>query len=40
MQAKILALKANHTWKDVDLPKDVTPIGYKRVFKIKHQADS
>ena len=40
MQAKIQALQQNNTWMLVDLPPAKNPIGCKRVYKIKHKADS
>jgi len=39
MQIEIEALNANHTWKFVDLPSNVVPIGSKWVYKIKRYAD-
>jgi hypothetical protein len=39
MQAEIKALEDNDTWTLMPLPPTKTPIGYKWVFKIKHNYD-
>lgn len=39
MQAEISALENTGTWKLVDLPPNVKPIGCKWIYKIKHHAD-
>ena len=39
MKVEIRALKNNQTWRIVDLPSEVTPIGNKWVFKIKRKSD-
>ena len=39
MKAEILALEENRTWKVVDLPDGVVPIGNKWVFKVKRKSD-
>ncbi|PNX95813.1 retrovirus-related Pol polyprotein from transposon TNT 1-94 [Trifolium pratense] len=39
MQSELNALANNHTWKIVDLPAGVKPIGSKWVYKIKRKAD-
>lgn len=39
MKAEILALERNGTWKLVDLPNGVKPIGNKWVYRIKRNAD-
>lgn len=39
MKAEIEALERNGTWKIVDLPSNVTPIGRKWVYKVIHRAD-
>ena len=39
MTLGIKALEKNKTWVLVDLPPNVTPIGNKWVYKIKHHAD-
>jgi len=39
MQAEIVALENTRTWKLVDLPPNVKPIGCKWIYKIKYYAD-
>ena len=39
MQTEIAALENNGTWKLVDLPPNVKPIGCRWIYKIKHHAD-
>ena len=39
MKAEVAALELNETWKVVDLPQNVTPIGCRWVFKIKRFPD-
>jgi len=39
MQAELNALEKTGTWKVVDLPPNVTPIGFRWVYKIKHHVD-
>lgn len=39
MDAELIALEKNHTWKVVDLPHGKTPIGCRWVYKIKHKVD-
>ena len=34
-----VAMDANHTWELVPLPHDKKAIGYKWVYKVKHNAD-
>lgn len=39
MDAEIAALQQNQTWTLVELLPEKTPIGWKRVFKIKYKSD-
>ena len=39
MEVEIVAIKRNQTWKLGPKPKDVKPISYKWVFKIKYRID-
>ncbi|PNX88255.1 retrovirus-related Pol polyprotein from transposon TNT 1-94, partial [Trifolium pratense] len=39
MRAELEALAKNGTWKFVDLPSHVKPIGSKWVYKVKHKSD-
>jgi hypothetical protein len=39
MNSELDALAKTGTWKIVDLPPHVKPIGSKWVYKIKHKAD-
>ena len=39
MHNELAALEANHTWNLTSLPVDKRPIGYRWVYKIKHNPD-
>ena len=39
MEAEIDALQKNETWKLVDLPSGMKPVGYKWVFVVKFKGD-
>jgi len=39
MQAELTALENTRTWKLVDLPPNVKPIGCRWIYKIKYHAD-
>ena len=39
MKTELTALERTRTWKLVDLPPNIKPIGYRWVYKIKHHAD-
>jgi hypothetical protein len=39
MQAELIALENTGTWKLVDLPPHIKPIGCRWIYKIKHHAD-
>jgi hypothetical protein len=39
MQAELSALESTGTWKLVDLPEHVTPIGCKWIYRVKYHAD-
>lgn len=39
MQAELVVLAANNTWKLVEKPSHLKPIGSKWVYKVKHKAD-
>jgi hypothetical protein len=39
MQVELSALKSTSTWKLVDLPDHVKPIGCRWIYKVKHNAD-
>jgi hypothetical protein len=39
MKIELEALVKNNTWKVVELPLNIKPIGCKWVYKVKHKAD-
>ena len=39
MDKELVVLDANHTWELMSLPHDKKAIGYKWVYKVKHNAD-
>jgi len=39
MQAELSTLETTGTWKIVDLPDHIKPIGCRWIYKIKHNAD-
>jgi len=39
MQTKLSALETTSTWKIVDLPYQIKPIGSKWIYKVKHNVD-
>lgn len=39
MKSELETLAINGTWKLIDLPSNVKPIGSRRVYKIKHKVD-
>jgi hypothetical protein len=39
MKVELEALVKNNTWKVVELPPNIKPIGCKWVYKVKHKAD-
>jgi hypothetical protein len=39
MNDELITLKKNKTWKIVELPPNVKPIGRKWVYKVKYKSD-